>query len=182
MFSEKIRIIAESYIGKEEIRGNRGFIDRKMQADMEARGWQKGQAWCAYFAEMVWAQAYMGQAAQLKIIENLFSGMAIVTFKQFAQHESALKQMKKTPFFKTSQTPTVGAVVIWKLGNGPSGHAGIVVKVNPNGTFETVEGNTNDDGSREGYEVARKTRHLVEGFGPKKLNLVGFILPWEPGP
>ena len=53
MFSEKIRIIAESYIGKEEIRGNRGFIDRKMQADMEARGWQKGQAWCAYFAEMV---------------------------------------------------------------------------------------------------------------------------------
>lgn len=36
-------------------------------------------------------------------------------------------------------------------------HTGIVIGVGPD-TIETIEGNTNDEGSREGYEVCRRMR------------------------
>jgi hypothetical protein len=36
-------------------------------------------------------------------------------------------------------------------------HAGIITGTQ-NGVFHTIEGNTNDEGSREGYEVCRRTR------------------------
>jgi hypothetical protein len=36
-------------------------------------------------------------------------------------------------------------------------HTGIVVSTSAE-TFKTIEGNTNDDGSREGYEVCARTR------------------------
>jgi hypothetical protein len=36
-------------------------------------------------------------------------------------------------------------------------HTGIVVNASDE-TFKTIEGNTNDDGSREGYEVCARTR------------------------
>lgn len=48
------------------------------------------------------------------------------------------------------------------------GHAGIVESVSEDGTINTIEGNTNDNGSREGFEVARKTRHW-------KAPLIGFL-------
>lgn len=41
-------------------------------------------------------------------------------------------------------------------------HTGIVVKTLPNGVFETIEGNTNDDGSRNGYAVVKRTRNFMK--------------------
>jgi hypothetical protein len=38
------------------------------------------------------------------------------------------------------------------------GHTGFVVEVLSNGNLKTIEGNTNDEGSREGYEVCYRTR------------------------
>ena len=44
-------------------------------------------------------------------------------------------------------------------GNLRSFHTGIVRDdAWPDGTYSTIEGNTNDDGSREGFEVARRVR------------------------
>lgn len=40
-------------------------------------------------------------------------------------------------------------------------HTGIVTKILENGVFETIEGNTNDDGSRNGYAVVKRTRNFV---------------------
>ena len=56
------------------------------------------------------------------------------------------------------ETPQPGDIFIMDLGHG-LGHTGIVERVDPDGTLHTIEGNTNDTGSREGYEVARKIRH-----------------------
>jgi hypothetical protein len=39
-------------------------------------------------------------------------------------------------------------------------HTGIVIEAGPE-TMTTIEGNTNDEGSAEGYEVCRRTR----GYG-----------------
>jgi hypothetical protein len=54
-------------------------------------------------------------------------------------------------------TPQAGDIFIMDLGNG-LGHTGIIESIAADGTLHTIEGNTNDTGSREGYEVARKVR------------------------
>jgi hypothetical protein len=61
-------------------------------------------------------------------------------------------------------TPRRGRLFVI-LGKGKS-HIGFVVRDNGNGTFDTIEGNSNDEGSREGFEVCRRTRSVasVSGF------------------
>lgn len=59
---------------------------------------------------------------------------------------------------KIEDHPQAGDIFIMDLGKG-LGHTGIVVSVSADGhVLQTVEGNTNDTGSREGIEVARKQR------------------------
>lgn len=55
-------------------------------------------------------------------------------------------------------TPQPGDVFIMDFGRG-MGHTGIVVEVNGD-SIRTIEGNTNDEASREGYIVAEKTRKM----------------------
>jgi hypothetical protein len=62
-----------------------------------------------------------------------------------------------------------GMVFFIDTGNS-HGHAGIVVD-NINSLLETIEGNTNDNGSREGIGVFRRTRRRVDGIN---LGFAGF--------
>jgi hypothetical protein len=39
-----------------------------------------------------------------------------------------------------------------------TGHMGIVLEARTDATLRTIEGNTNDDGAREGYSVCRRVR------------------------
>jgi hypothetical protein len=55
-----------------------------------------------------------------------------------------------------------------------SGHAGLVTDVFPDGSFGTIEGNTNSDGSREGTSVQEKIRKNVKV--KNGLNILGFII------
>ena len=61
-------------------------------------------------------------------------------------------------------TPDKGYVFIIDEGKG-LGHAGLVEYVDGN-NIHTIEGNTNDENSREGYEVCRRVRQLksFKGF------------------
>lgn len=65
-------------------------------------------------------------------------------------------------FYKTSQ-PQPGDIMIMNFGNG-TGHTGIV-EIAGATTVTCIEGNTNDDGSREGYEVARRIRNKSSVLG-----------------
>jgi len=51
---EKIALTANSLVGQTEVKGNLGFHDGQFQLMMEAVGWKRGEAWCAYFTELVW--------------------------------------------------------------------------------------------------------------------------------
>ncbi len=55
-------------------------------------------------------------------------------------------------------TPKIGDIFIMDFGNG-LGHCGFVEMVNGD-QIHTIEGNTNDTGSREGYEVCRRIRKV----------------------
>lgn len=60
--------------------------------------------------------------------------------------------------------PLPGDVFIMDYGKG-LGHTGIVEKVE-NGFIHTIEGNTNSEGGREGFEVCRRKRPInkIKGF------------------
>lgn len=159
---------AKSYIGKVEIKGNKGWTDKLFQAKMEAVGWKITHAWCAYFCEMVYAQVYDAVGFR-KAIDKLFSGSATKTLKQF----------EADPEWNTGTIPLPGAVAIWcAVKNGKEswkGHAAIVTEVHDT-YMDTVEGNTNGSGSREGEEVAEKKRKY-DFEKTNGLRLKGFVYP-----
>jgi hypothetical protein len=66
---------------------------------------------------------------------------------------------KKYKFAK----PQVGDIFIMDYGKG-LGHTGFVERVEGL-IIHTIEGNTNDEGSREGYEVCRRTREISKCRG-----------------
>lgn len=157
-----IEQIALSYLGQTEKSGNMGFNDPAFERKMTAVGFQKKQAWCAYFTELVAKEAYPEKFEEL---DSLFSASAVQTFRNFRDAGYPIREL-----------PEPGALAIWqRMKNGKAtwqGHAGIVVSFS--GTrFESVEGNTNDHGGREGYIVARhshEVRKVREG-----LQVLGFI-------
>ncbi len=160
--------IALKYIGQTEKPGNSGFTQVDFEKRMQKVGFQKGQAWCAYFSELVFKEAYPEKAKEL---DKLFSASAVQTYKNFTHKENGLG-------YSENQLPEVGNLVIWqnqKAGEPQwTGHAGIVVSVIDSETFESVEGNTNDGGGREGYIVAKRTRKVLKDV-KNGLEILGFI-------
>lgn len=162
--------IAQSYIGQKEIPQNKGFYDKEFQNKMKQMGWLIGQAWCAYFTELVWKEAFKQfDPSKLKILDELFSGSSQATFNNFNKNG-------KKYGFEVTDKPLPGSIVIWQyLSNATLGHAAILINSDESkGRIYTVEGNTNAGGSREGDVVAAKIRNLT--FNPVgNLKLRGFI-------
>ena len=170
---EKIKEIALKDIGQEEIRGNKGFKDPKFQERMEEAGFEEGHSWCLYYCEDVWKQAFPD--SMQPILDKLFSANAVKTWENFWNSD-----------FITSSTPVVGAIAMYiKRVNGQAsfvgntewkrGHGCIVSSFDDEG-FTSIDGNSNDDGSREGYEVVELNKNYdfkVENG----LELLGFVHP-----
>lgn len=112
----------------------------------------------------------------LKSVSITFPAAWCMAFVYWCFNEAAKHYMIANPMHKTGgvlaqykyrkayaisapHLPAPGDVFIMDYGGG-LGHTGIVEKVNSDGTLNTIEGNTNDTGSREGYEVCRKIRPI----------------------
>ncbi len=153
---------ATSFLGEEEKTGNLGFKDPAFEAMMKDVGWKRGQAWCAYFVKVVWITKY---GKKLPELDKLLSGSTITTWNNFKNDTSGK--------FEASKIPHVGDIVIWSKVGTSFGHTGIVAKVGAN-EFESIEGNTNDKGGREGYIVAKKTREY-DFDKTSGMKLLGFV-------
>ncbi len=161
---------ANSFLNQKEIKGNKGFIDKKFEEYMETVGWISGEAWCVYFVELVWWSAYAEyNSFIIPKLKLLFSGSAVQTLINF----------KKDKTFKISDEPEKGSIVIYQTYNDLkphwSGHAGIVVDFNKTDVF-LIEGNTNKIGSREGDGAYFKKRSLSSEIKNGLVNK-GFIYP-----
>lgn len=162
--------IAHKYHGILELKPNKGFGNAAFEAKMKAVGFYVGAPWCAFYTKLVFTEAYADHKGMSAVIKTCASGNAQQTLKNF----------KANGTFATGDVPKVGAIVIWQLGNGTSGHTGIVVEVGKvENTMLTIEGNTNASGSREGDRVARKFRTVNRAFKADGLNVVGYIYPFE---
>lgn len=154
--------IARGYLKQEEVRGNKGFKDPNFDKEMRSVGFQTGYPWCAVFVKLVWKKA--GQ-----VNYKLISPGVVETMRNFHKAGRDLKY-----------EPKVGSIFIFrsyvKNKEQGTGHTGIVTGVG-NGYFETVEGNSNDGGGREGYIVASHKRYYTNWTESDGLRLMGFIHP-----
>lgn len=110
---------------------------------LKSTGLGSGYAWCMAF--VYWCYNY---ASELTNIANPLIKTAGV-LKQWNEID------KK---YKSILLPKVGSIFIMDFGKG-TGHTGIVTKVNAT-TIETIEGNSNTAGSREGNQVGKNTRTI----------------------
>lgn len=131
-----------------------------IDAYLKAVGLHPGYAWCQAF--MYWC--YEQAALQLKQHNPVVkTAGAIDCWNRTAVQFKITKEEAQchTAILKP------GDQFILSFGNG-TGHTGIIEKIDGN-TLHTIEGNSNNNGSREGYEVVRHTRTLQDKL------LLGFI-------
>lgn len=139
--------VASKELGKQEIpKGSNWGIH--VQTYLASVGINFPAAWCAAFVYWVFKQAGL----QAKVPRT----------------GGVLKMWRDAPADCKVKDPQPGDVFVMDFGKG-QGHTGIVERVEGD-LLHTIEGNTNDEGSREGYEVARRTR--------AKAKCVGFLRFW----
>lgn len=137
--------IAQSKEGVREQTGNNDGPE--VEAYLKAVGLGKGYSWCMAF--VVWCY---DQAAQQLGVKN-----------PLVRTGGCMKQWNETTCKKTSD-PQVGDIFIMDLGKG-AGHTGIVTQVRGE-VVDTIEGNTNSNGSANGDGVYIRSRNVsrIKGF------------------
>lgn len=133
-----------------------GVHDFKKNSGPRVNEYQKssgsgsGAPWCASFVTWCLTQAGVDMS------QFNFGKAAVRNWVDWAQRNGRLKD----------SNPEVGDLFYW-LNSDRTGHIGMVVSVNPDGSFKTVEGNTSGgDRVREGDVVASKTRSTFEKRRP----------------
>lgn len=143
---------AVAQIGQREDAPNSGLmIDQYLRSvDLEP-----GQSWCAAFVHWCFQMA----------------SNALGMLNPCPKTGGVLRLWELAPEEAKATSPVRGAIIVMDHGHG-HGHTGIVESVNGGGLIETVEGNTNRAGSREGDSVAR---HIWRPEDGARGRLVGYI-------
>lgn len=164
--------VATGFLGYREIGQNEAFEHPVFQKLMYRHGWRPGMAWCAFFCELVYWEVYKERRDE---ITRLFNASAVQTYYNFVNGG-----------WTHSGVPVRGSLAVWQqYRDGVKdwrGHIAIVesseIDSNMQGVITTIDGNSNSDGSRNGFEVARVKRVLNWGED-NGLRILGFIIPKE---
>lgn len=116
-------------------------------------GLAPGYAWCQAFVYWCYASA----AAQLAI---RCPAIRTAGVQECWNKTPALQKITKADALNNPHLILPGHQFILLFGAG-TGHTGIVESIDGT-TITTIEGNSNNDGSREGYEVVRHQRNLTD--------------------
>ena len=141
--------IAQSQNGVQEVPRNSN-AGPAVESYLKSVGLGKGYAWCMAF--VYWS---VKEAAK-----------KLNTTSPLVKTAGVLRQWNEvSPKLKVTKNPKAGDIFIMDYGKG-LGHTGFVVEVRADGSLRTIEGNTNDEGSREGYEVCYRTRrqNQIKGY------------------
>lgn len=146
VIADKLASIAESQIGtcEDAKRTNCGEAIRKYQAsdDYKPNAADNGYPWCAAFVDWCVAQLFVRQPPKTPAAFGLIEWGKAVGCIVFGPQEG---------------NPQRGDIVVYAFS-----HCGIVTDFDINHkTFYAVEGNTNDQGGRDGYIVARRARNCA---------------------
>jgi hypothetical protein len=141
-------------IGVHETSFNDGPLIQEFQKTVD--GVASKEPWC-----MGWVQTMVHRTCQdFAIVNPLFPS------------EHCLTVWFRTDARYKKKEPSYGYVAIFSTGGAINGHTGVCI-TGLNGTFfGTIEGNTNEGGSREGNAVVQKVRTFPGKYG---MQVVGFI-------
>jgi len=150
-YPELVVAYAEQHLAEHprEIGGeNRGPWIRLYMDGRDGPDW----LWCAGFATFILKQA-ASTSGNTMPLKPSFSCDILATNAQQKGTFVAERALDK------SNPPPPGSLFLNRSKNVPNDwvHTGLVTRFEDE-VFETIEGNTNDDGSREGYEVCRRFR------------------------
>jgi len=126
---------------------NRGPWVRLYMEGNEGKEW----AWCAGFACFIMRQAVEALQTLLPVHPTFSCDELASRSRTSGIFVSGEHLTEPT----TELTP--GSIFLHRSTSKDWTHTGIVVDLQPE-TFVTIEGNTNDEGSREGYEVCKRIR------------------------
>jgi hypothetical protein len=138
--AKKTLEVAITQIGVEEIPKNSNS-GPEVEIYLKSVGLTKGYSWCMAF--VYWCTQ---KAALQTAVTNPLKRTAGV-----------LDQYNSRPLL-VQAIPQPADIFIIDLGKG-LGHTGLVEKIVGN-TLYTIEGNTNNEGSRNGYKVCRRKREI----------------------
>jgi hypothetical protein len=152
IFAQAVLAKAVTQLGVEEKpRGsNKG---PQVDAYLKSVGLNGGYSWCMAF--VYWCVDEVARTGE---------GMKQCKVNPLIKTGGVLRQWNEVPRERRKTTPEQGDIFIMDFGKG-TGHTGFVESVDGD-SVHTIEGNTNDEGSREGYEVARRVRKIktIKGF------------------
>lgn len=131
---------------------NRGPWVRLYMEGRDGEPW----AWCAGFACWCLRQACESLGVPLPIRPSF-------SCDQLALSARREGRLLREPVGADRARVTPGSLFLVRRTDTDWIHVGIVTATGPE-TFDTIEGNTNDDGSREGYEVAARVRAWRAGI------------------
>lgn len=143
---QKALEIAVSQIGVEEAAGHKN-TGKDVEKYLARVGLGPGYSWCMAFDYWCFDEA----AEAIGVKNPLYKTGGVL--EQWRQRKDKYR----------ATIPQPGDIFIMDYGGG-KGHTGIVEKVEDD-VVHTIEGNTNDEGSREGYEVCRRTRSRAKILG-----------------
>lgn len=148
--------IAAPYIGVTEKRSNRIGKDARLreifEADkLEIDGVTDGYPWCCAFVSMC-VQKLIDKSRFYAHIQKPYTASVTHFRTRWAPAQNCMifSPQDKTYF------PHKGDIVVYRFS-----HIGVVESVNADGSLNTIEGNTNQIGSREGTSVLRKVRSVA---------------------
>lgn len=157
--------IAFGYVGMTELSGNRFTDDTILGKMLHAAGQKNGESWCCYFCEGVFKEAL---PEHFKLLDKLFSANCVQTFKNFEKEKFPILPLPKPGTLMIMQRFIKGQPQT-------TGHAGIPYKLNNSWEFQCIEGNSNDEGSANGYEVAHQLNRKTIKNVWTGLKIIGFI-------
>ena len=133
---------ARKWIGTRELPGNRGvFVDFANLLAIGDWRWARGAPWCASFVYLVGRLALGDEWP----VPRTASVQALADWGARALGDRPMH---------------VGALaLVWFESGQRYGHVGIVTRINEV-NVETIEGNSNNAGSREGFAVVLRAREM----------------------
>ena len=135
--------VASATLGASEVPPNTNtgpYVERVLQSTHTP----KGNPWCAAWVTDVGTHA-LGEMWPVKRTASV-------------QEMAEWAESKGVRYTAKPQMGDLFALYFPALGR--YAHVGIVASVNPDGSIVTIEGNSNNGGSREGWAVVTKTRKL----------------------
>lgn len=153
--------VASNQVGQMEtpLGSNRGpMVDDYLRSTgiNPLTGTPDSSPWCMCF--VYWS--FLQSAKQLGRSSPLPKTAGCVNHWQLAENLLNVSRISAATALKDRSLLKTGMIFILDFGGG-LGHTGIVEAILPGGGLQTIEGNTNTDGSRSGVGVFRLTRRKL---------------------